>query len=162
MKKLALLAALFVLELLIVSTWLDGASLAGRDGLPGQIGIWGAWILRGIIVFCAAFLAFAGLQRALPLATAREVLESRGINWQWLGLHAAAAIAFGFLSAALYGNWEVGYPNILAIAWLLAGVLAIASASAAFIPRAFLSFLRERTGNAWLYAAGVSLLAWIY
>ena len=135
--------------------------IAGRtQRTPGQIGIWGAWILRAIVVFSAAFTAFAGMQGTLDLATLRGELGAASIRWRWIYVHGAFSCAFGILSAALYGNWPaVAYPNALAVAWLVCGVLAVVFACAAFIPWSFWLFLRARTGSAWVYAAAVAVLA---
>lgn len=160
MKRLVLLAGIFLAELLVVTNWLDGAALEGRAGLPGQIGIWGAWILRALIGFGAAFAAFAGMQGELPLQPLFHEAESRPIHLRWLYLHAAFAMLFGVLSAALYGNWpNIATPNLLALAWIVAGLAAIFAACTAFLPAAFWQHLLERTGVTWAYAALVALLA---
>jgi len=158
-KPLALLAALFVVELLIASTFLDGAALAGRPGLAGQVGSWGAWILRAIVGFAGAFVAFAGVQGNLQLPTLLAEASSSRVRWLWLALHAAFAVAFSFLSAALYGDGNVAHPDVLALAWILSGLLAILTACVAFLSSAFWVSLRKRTGHVWLYAAIVSVAA---
>jgi exosortase E/protease (VPEID-CTERM system) len=134
MTRAAALAAILLLELLAVTNWLDGASLIGRPGLPGQIGSIGAWVLRFIVGFAAAFAAFAGSTgawKSTQPATGR-------INWTWLAVHPLLAAGFVAASAALYGNWpSVTTPNLLVIGWLALGTLALVSACLAAFPAAF-------------------------
>jgi exosortase E/protease (VPEID-CTERM system) len=159
-KRLALLAALFLAELLVLTTWLDGASLAGRPGLPGVIGVWGSWVLRAVVGFAAVFTAFAGMQGQLALQPLFVEAEARPIHLRWLYLHAAAAMLFAVMSAALYGNWPgVSTPNLLAGAWIATGVASALAAVAACLPAAFWKHLLDRTGSTWIYAATVALLA---
>ncbi len=141
---------LLLLELLAATTWLDGASLAGRSGLAGQIGSSGAWILRFGVGFAAAFAAFAGLEGRLNL---RLLLEQVGpIRWVWVGLHAASATAFAVFSAGLYGGSST--TDLTAAAWLLSGAIAVASLAFAYAPLGLWRTLLTQSGSApWLAAA---------
>ncbi len=160
MKKLSILAALLIAELLAITTWLDGAALIGRGGVAGQIGVWGAWVLRGIVGFATAFFALAGIQGELAWADLTNRIESGPMRWPLLYLHAAAMLGFAAASAALYGNWAgVAYPNALAIVWISAGVAGIAAGCAAFVPWSFFEWLKRSTGPVWMFALAVALLA---
>ena len=157
------LFGLLLVELLAITNWLDGAELAGRAGLPGQIGVLGAWILRLVVGFCAAFAAFASLQGVWK----RLVREDPGpMRWGWCSLHAVFAGAFVFASAALYGNWPgVTSPNLLAAGWALLGLLTLLSVCLGFYPEGFWRQLFQAPGQAWAAAVlvstlGVGAVAW--
>ena len=83
LRRATILAAILLVELLAITNWLDGADLAGRSGLAGQIGLTGAWILRFAVAFSAAFAAFAGSRGTWKNAQARI----GAIRWNWLVAH---------------------------------------------------------------------------
>jgi exosortase E/protease (VPEID-CTERM system) len=134
--------------------------LVGRGGVAGQIGVWGAWILRGIIGFATAFVALAGIQGELAWADLSNRIDSDRLRWPLLYLHAAAMVGFAVASAALYGNWSgVAYPDALALAWIAAGLTGLVAGCTAFIPFSFLEWLKRSTGPVWIFSLAVSLLA---
>lgn len=160
MKKLSILAALLIAELLVISIWLDGAALIGRGGVAGQIGVWGAWVLRGIIGFATAFVALAGIQGELAWADLASRIDSDRLRWPLLYLHAAAMAGFAVASAALYGNWTgVAHPDALALAWVAAGLTGLVAGCIAFVPLSFFEWLKRSTGPVWMFSLVVSLLA---
>ncbi len=154
-KALGLLCAILLAELLALTVWLDGAALAGRPGLVGQIGLWGAWILRFLVGFAAAFAAFAGMRESFTL---QPLARRPPIQWSMLALHAASAAIFGILSASIYGNWQLAAPDLAAMAWLATGPLALTSLALAFYPCSVWNALLRPTGFAWIFAAAVSAL----
>ena len=56
--RVASLAGLFVLELIVISTWLDTSALDGKGGFVGAVGDFGPHILQSLVLFATAFLAF--------------------------------------------------------------------------------------------------------
>ncbi len=157
LKRAGFLLGLLLVELLVVTNWLDGAELSGRPGLVGQIGVMGAWILRFLVAFTATFAAFSGLGGNWNL-TAK--LDNAGpLQWRWLIAHPSLAVAFGVSSAALWGNWPgVTTPNLLAIAWILLGLLTLLSVCLGFFPARFWQGLFHAPGQVWFAAATVSTL----
>ena len=57
LSRLVCLAALFVLELIVISTWLDTNALDGRGGLIGAVGDFGPHILQSFVVWTTVLLA---------------------------------------------------------------------------------------------------------
>lgn len=155
LRRAAFLAGLLLVELLAVTNWLDGADLVGRSGWPGQLGHVGAWVLRFVVGFSAAFAAFAGVQ-----GTWKQAQSHAGKSqWTWLAAHFVFGAAFLTSSAALYGNWAaVTQPNLLVVAWLLLGVLAVVSAFLGVFPPRFWASLLNVPASAWITATLVSAL----
>ncbi|MEO8098399.1 MAG: exosortase E/protease, VPEID-CTERM system [Acidobacteriota bacterium] len=157
LKRLGMLVALLLVELLAITTWLDGSALFGRPGLAGQIGITGAWVLRFVVGFAAAFAAFSSMQGTLKVAAFLE--ETTPIRWTALSLHVAGAAIFVLLSAALYGNWPgVSMPNLLAAGWVLTGLLTLLAACLTFYRLSLWVGIVRSAGAVWAYAAGVAAL----
>ena len=157
LTRLALLAALFVAELLFISTRFDGDTLGQRTGLLGAIRLAGPWILRGIVGFCAVYASLAILQKKTALApVVREVARSP-MAWGWLAAHAAALAAFLILGSRLYGGADVS--DLTAAAWLGTGLLAVAAGSLAFFPAQLWRAFWRAAGNAWIYALSAAALA---
>ncbi len=151
--RLSCLCAILLAELLTISVWLDGSALAGRPGLLGQIGLWGAWILRFLVGFAAAFAAFAGIGGTLSIG---PLTRPAPLRWTMVALHVASAAIFGILSAAIYSGRQLSTPDIAAVAWIAGGLIAPGSLALAFYPpSAWIAALRP-TGFAWIYAAAVS------
>jgi len=155
-----LLGALFSIELLAVTLWLDDAVLIGKPGLSGVIGTWGAWMLRAVVAFAVFFLTFAWLnyRPALQIA-ARDAAES-GVNGRFLAAHAVSILGFGVLASLLYG----GLPSrpisdLVALAWLMAGLSAIACGGFALIQPSFWLRIAGNTGYLWMIAFGAVILA---
>ena len=59
--RLLALTILFAIELLLISVWLDDASLISRGGFLRFAGEWGAWTVRAIVGYSAIFFTFASL-----------------------------------------------------------------------------------------------------
>lgn len=162
LRRTAILAGLLLVELLAVTNWLDGADLAGRSGWPGQLGHVGAWVLRFLVGFSAAFAAFAGVQ-----GTWKQAQAAAGEpTWAWFGAHIGLGAVFLTASAALYGNWpSVTQPDLLVGAWFLSGVLAILAACLGSFPHLFWVRLLSVPVSAWITATlvsglGVAVVVW--
>ena len=123
-RRLLLLGAVFSFELIILTLWLDGASLTGRQGLTAFIGIWGAWILRGVVAFAVCFLTLYWLRfrdRFVPPEPQDLSFDAR-----FLAGHIVSLTLFAFLSMRLYSTSGGGpLSDALATAWLLSGLCAI-------------------------------------
>ena len=160
MRRLALLGAAFSFELLIVTLWLDGALLAGRPGLSGFIGTWGAWILRAVVGFAVFFLTFSWLSyKTAVLSAVHDALKSR-FSWWFFAAHAVSISTFALFSASLYGLPSSRLnSDLLAAAWLLAGLSAIAFGGFAAIRPALWVRMARNTGYLWLIALVAVILA---
>ena len=155
------LAVLFVAELLFVSIWLDTSALDGKGGLAGAVGDFGPHILQSLIVFAAILLGFGYPTAKDKLPAIGERLAELPIAWHFLAAHAAAMLAFAFLSSRLFAQSSLaGTPFVagtpLVLAWLGAGLCGIAAGVSAFFPRKILRALLDSTGSAWVYAAAAA------
>ena len=159
-RRVALLPLLFVLELLAISIWLDAASLSHDGGLAWIVGRWGAWTLRFVVVFAALFPILGYLKKRSDLRRISTQLLAIPFAWRFLAGHFCAMGAFAVLSTRLFSATLSGLPaNLIAGAWLVAGVLAIALAAFAFAPpRLWLEAVRA-TGNVWSYALAGAILS---
>ncbi len=151
--RILALALLFAVELLLLSIWLDNASLISQGGILAMIGQSGAWIVRGAVGFAAIFFTFAYLQKSAALAEVSRGLETAGVGWAMLGAHAVAMAGFGFLSKALYGNHTGAISSdATAAAWLVTGICGIVFAAIAVIPFAGWMAILRKTGSLWAFS----------
>ncbi len=154
------LVALFGVEVVLLSGWLDGETILSRPGLAGWIGSRGAWILRLLVGYGCLFLALSYLKYRTALAGVARVLTARSIGLApWL-VHGAAMIAFAFFSARLFeaANPTQGRDG-WAVLWLLSGVTGLVSGLLAFASWEALQALRRATGQLWWLAAVASACA---
>src|SRR5437899_973098 len=97
------LIGLFVLELIVLSIWIDTKVLDGTVGLIGAVGDFGPRILQSIVVLAAVLLVF-GYSKAKPvLWPISERLADTPPRWPFLTAHFAAMSAVVFLSTLLFG-----------------------------------------------------------
>jgi exosortase E/protease (VPEID-CTERM system) len=169
-KRILLLALLFAAELIVISIWLDGASLVQRAGLIGIMSGYGAWILRGVVGFAAIFVTFAYLKNKAELERISSQSAHKPIEWGLLAAHFCALVVFVGLSSLLYGR-SGSQGSWLAVCWFGAGITAIAFAGFAFVPWKISVHLVRGTGLLWLYAsmavvsacfAGYSMDRWLW
>jgi exosortase E/protease (VPEID-CTERM system) len=151
-RRLAALAVLFSLELGVITIWLDSAQLSGRAGFAGFFRDWGPAILRGAVVFPVLLLAFACLRFQTPLAAVSGRIAATSVRLGLLAAHATALAVFGVLSLALYGGAPSLRPDLLAFAWLTAGLCAIGFGATAFIRGVFWTQIASSTGYLWALA----------
>ena len=151
--RVVILAFLFACELLVITTWLDGATLAQSAGIAALVRDWGPSTLRGIAGFAAIFLTFAYLKN-------RPALEPRGapaararFGWGLLAAHGCAMAVFARLSSSLYST-GAGGADALAASWLVAGIAAIVLGALAFLPWTLWRQLVLSNGYLWAYALG--------
>jgi exosortase E/protease (VPEID-CTERM system) len=153
-RRITLLALLFAVELLVISIWLDDASLSRSAGLVWMIGRWGAWILKFIVLFAVLFVIFGCHQAGNSLLRISARLSGTSIARDYLAGHLFAMATFGLLSVSLYGGSLSGFTaDLIAGAWLAAGVVALALAASAFVPPGLWLEAARATGHAWIYAS---------
>ncbi len=88
LSRFLVLAVFLAVELVAITVWVDGDELSHRPTLIRFVGIWGSWILRGIVGFAAIFVTFGYLKnKALVQKTFRpdcgysRRVELRGTSW---------------------------------------------------------------------------------
>ena len=159
-RRIALLALLFIVELVAISVWLDDDSLSRATGLGWLIGRWGAWTLRFVVLSAILFLVFGWRNAGKSLQRISTRMSETAISRPRLAGHFCAMGAFGLLSAWLYGGSNLGLTGSLtAVCWLAAGVLAIILAVSALVPWELWLEVARATGSAWIYATALGLAA---
>ncbi len=153
------LVCLFVLELLVISVWLDTSVLDGKTGLAGAVGDFGPHILQSLIVFATVLVAFGYSQAKEILSPVSERLAEVRPVWSFLAAHCAAMSAFAFLSSLLFAGTPLVSTTPLILAWLAAGLCGIATGVSFFIPPKTLRELLESSGSAWIYALAAAAIA---
>jgi exosortase E/protease (VPEID-CTERM system) len=151
-----ILAALFIIELLAISIWLDGEMLRDGHGLVAVVGNWGATILRAVVALALAFLVF-GESKA---GRHRIELRDHRVSWTLLACHGFAMALFGAISAMLFGRASSGAAaNLEVVAWAAAGLAGIALAACAFVPAKEWTALIRSMWDVLAFAAGAAIVA---
>lgn len=173
LARLVSLVCLFVVELIVISTWLDTRALDGKAGLAGAVGDLGPYILQSLVVFATVLLAFGYSKARNSLVLVSERLADVRPAWSFLAAHCAAMSAFGFLSWLLFAaspiagtqvagtqvaGTQVAGGNPLVLAWLAAGLCGIATGVSFFIPPKALRELLNGAGSAWIYAVAAAVI----
>jgi exosortase E/protease (VPEID-CTERM system) len=153
---LAILSTLFVIELLLISIWLDAELLRGHGYIANLVHDWGAWSVRLGVAIALGSLIFAESRARTDLKRISEVCATHGVAWPLLAAHAAAMLLFVWLSSTLFHH--SGSSNALALAWGLTGVISLALAASALIPVAAWTDIFRSTGDAWIYGLGAALV----
>lgn len=159
--RIGLLALLFAVELVVISIWLDTASLQARAGLTALIRSWGPLLLRSIVVAATIFVMLAYLQSRAAFQRVSAALVQLPLNWRLLAAHAFALACFAGISARLFASHGAdAYSDGLAAAWIIAGCLAITLGATAFLPLRLWAQLVRGTGSAWAYALVAGAIAY--
>ena len=157
LSRLAGLIGLFVLELIVISIWLDTSALDGKGGLMGAVGDWGPYVLQSLVALTTVLLALGYSNAKAALAPINNRLADAPPAWRFLAAHCAAMGLFAALSSLLFGGRPPG-GNLLVLAWLAAGICGIATGVTFFIPPKPLRELVGSAGTAWTYAVVAALV----
>jgi exosortase E/protease (VPEID-CTERM system) len=124
------------------------------------IGTWGAWILRAVIGFAVFFLTFSWLNYRPALLNAARATAESGIDWRFFTAHAITISLFAVLSEFLYGALSSRLiSDVVALAWLAAGLSAIAFGGFALIRPSLWLRIAGNTGYLWMIAFAAVILA---
>ena len=160
--RLACLAALFTVELLIISTWLDTGSLSGGQGLVALVHDWGPWAVRVSVVFVVFSLLFAAFTAKSRLLEVPVLLAEHPIAWRLLVAHLGAMLLFTGLSWFLFESRPNGISaDITVVGWVASGLCAIVLAALAFAPAAVWLLIITRTRGGWAYGLAAALGAYL-
>ncbi len=152
LPRFLVLAILFAAELLLITVWLDNATLISRGGLLALVGLWGAWTVRAMVGFAALFVTFAYLKNKTALNQWSNEVRQVSVSKTLLLGHILAMTAFATLSWALYGDHlALLPPSLIAPLWLVAGLSGIAFAACAFVPLVLWTRLLRASGFMWAY-----------
>jgi exosortase E/protease (VPEID-CTERM system) len=157
--RLGALAALFIVELIAISLWVDTSVLQGKPGLPGWIENAGKAALQAMVAFAALFLTFGYLHSKGAWKRISRELAEVPIQWRFLAGHALAMTAFAGLTSVLFSHDLTALQgNVVAGSWMLVGACGIVlGVFGAISPSASL-YLFRCTGAAWAYASGGAVI----
>jgi exosortase E/protease (VPEID-CTERM system) len=158
-RRVLLLVALFVVELIGLTVWLDNDRLANATGLTRFVALWGPWILRGAVGFAGIFATFVYLANRSAIEQISSLLHKTPIRGRILLAHFIAIAAFAGVSALLYSNHSSPLADLTAVAWLSTGLLSIALGGIALIPLPLWIKLIRDSGFLWIYALVAICLA---
>lgn len=158
-RRLCFLAALFALELAVITIQLDNNALSAKTSLTVFLRDWGPSILRAMVLGPALFVTFACIRFPNQLADASAQIEAVPVRWSLFLLHAVALTLFGLLSRQLYGGELLVRRDLVAAAWVVSGVCAIIFGANAFVPPSFWRRLLGNTGHLWAIAIVATLSA---
>jgi exosortase E/protease (VPEID-CTERM system) len=158
--RLSILGALYVLELLAISIWLDAELLHGRGALANLVHDWGASSLRLAVALALGSLIFAESRARGNFNRISDRCATFGIGWPLLAAHAGGMGLFVWLSWMLFQHSGPGaLANWLVLLWGLTGIASSALAACALIPvRVWIEIFRS-TGDAWIFGLTASVVA---
>jgi exosortase E/protease (VPEID-CTERM system) len=162
-SRLAILGALFAVELLLISIWLDAEVLRGRGMLASLVHDWGAWLVRLGVAIALGSLIFAESRAKSKFRRISDQCAIHGIHWPLLAAHAAGMTLFLWLSSLLFHQSESptvsAAANTLVFFWGLTGIVALALAACALIAVPVWIDLFRSTGDAWVYGLSAALVS---
>jgi len=147
-----------VVELLLISLWLDAEVLRGRGALAGLVHDWGAWSVRLGVAVVLGSLIFAESRGRSEVKRISEGCAAFPIGWPMLGAHAVTMVLFLWLSSILFHS-QGAAANLLVVCWALAGFLSLSLAAVAMVPVPVWVDIFRSTGDAWIYGIGAGLVA---
>jgi exosortase E/protease (VPEID-CTERM system) len=158
--RLGSLVLVYILEILIISVWLDGDSLRGPAELIRLLHDWGAWILRAVVGFSALFVTLAFLRHARLLKWISAGVSSYRFRYTFFASHFVALAIFGLFSVALYSRGVSGaQANLIVVGWFAMGLAAVVFGAVSFLPWSAWRALLTGTGYLWLYVSSAVAIA---
>ena len=161
--RIALLASLLAIELLVASVAFDGAAISGNAGvLTHTLSLWGAFAVRFLVCFAAILATFTYLDRAPRLTTFSRSLPHQPLAL-WPGiLHLLAVGGTGWFGRQLYlADNTPAAADLLTLTTLSLAALALVTAAVAVLPARSWLRLGSIPGIIWIYSAsGAGLLIW--
>lgn len=156
--RIAFLIILFSSELIAFSIAFDTIALRGAHGFAEIVGDALAITLRGVVLFSLAGLLFGNSALTGILPRLAGAIDDSPISFRMLAVHAVCTL---LLAASAVRLFAPGTPNrdFFAIAALVAGIGAVASALLAMLPARFWLALLLPARDAVIYAAFVAMAA---
>jgi len=154
-----MLGTLVLIELLVISIWLDAEVLRGRGILAGLVHDWGAWTLRLSVALALGTLIFAESRVRSRFTRISSASDAYPIRIQWLAAHFVLMALFLWLSSTMFREGGAGLSNALMVGWGAVGVAGFVLAALALIPPAIWIELARVTGDAWVYGLAAALVA---
>ncbi len=133
--RVAFLAVLFSVELIILSVSIDAASLRSHAAIAVFVSHWGHDILSAIVAFAALLVIFGRTVAQSAVRQTSERLARTPISPIALAGHFGAMAVLAAVSHLLFGHFPTHWrPDPFVGAWAGIGLLAIGLAGVAFVP----------------------------
>ncbi len=151
--RIAGLAGLLAVELLLISGPTPHFALKDAPGLPGLIFSLGTWKVRLLVTLAIIALLFWQSRGKRNLESISEQSLGPALAWRWLLAHLTAILLFAGLTFTLFVNLPHGiWADLLVVGWVATGAAAVVLAAFAFLPPAFWRDALRGTGDVWAYA----------
>jgi exosortase E/protease (VPEID-CTERM system) len=154
--RLAILAAIFFLEKLLLDAFVDSQSAQAALGLGGFVRIAQHWVFRFLVAMFAALTIFAivrgGTQRLMSAAR----VQASGLRVSWMLAHFLLIACLIPVSSVLYDP-SLPFSGML-ILWIALGIGAVLSAFFAMARASIWLGAARSLGVIWCYAAIAALL----
>ena len=159
--RIASLAGLLAVELLLISGPTPHASLENAPGLPGVVYSLGIWKVRLLVTLAIVSLLFWQSRGERNFARVSDQFIGAPIAWRWLVAHFATILAFGGLTFILFTHrpQSPAAGDALVLGWFAAGAAAVVMGAFAFLPRSFWREALRGTGDAWAYVLVLGVAA---
>jgi exosortase E/protease (VPEID-CTERM system) len=156
--RIVYLVALLSVELIVISVWLDNASLSNGLSLVALVRDWGAWTVRIAVATLIFSLVIIQTRTESSLGKVSSRLIGQPIAWRSLLFHAGGIALFSVLSWFLFNTrTSARLGDVTVICWVASGVFAAMAAALAFAPGAVWLAILRNTGNTWIYAISAGI-----
>jgi exosortase E/protease (VPEID-CTERM system) len=154
------LAALWMLEKVLLDSFVDSARAQRAGGLSHLVQLGNHWGMRLLVAFLASFAVLAIAQGRARLSPVLVAGRDVPIRSRWFLIHGASLAALAPLCHLLYAPdaSRVPFALLLGLVLVLAAVL-VASALIAMAPWRLWWREAAEFGKLWLYAAGTAIAA---
>jgi exosortase E/protease (VPEID-CTERM system) len=133
--RITFLVALLSIELVILSVWLDAASLIGGWHLVPFIHDWGAWAIRVAVAFSVFSIVLSDSRDRGQLQQLSASVADSPIAWRLLPIHFFTLALFAGFSWFLFPAHLKGVlGDLAAVVWAAVGFAAGVLAAVTFVP----------------------------
>jgi exosortase E/protease (VPEID-CTERM system) len=157
--RLAILAAVFFLEKLLLDSFVDSERAQAAQGLGGAVRLIQHWGFRFLIAFCGALTVFAWVRGGVRLASVGESMRSANTRVIWILVHILLLACLVPLSYNLYRDTDALPFSVLFVAWMVLGIGAGLSAALAMANWSIWLRAARALGIIWCYAAIAALFS---
>jgi hypothetical protein len=151
--RIAIAAALLVLEKLILNSVVDFQHAQAARGLGAVVRVTQHWGLRFLVTLAIALAFFIYLRGRPQLAQVDAAARAEPLRPRWLLLHGALLPPLAALSYLLYGPRDFHLPFVLVVClWLLLALISLVALFAGMAPSALWKRAARAVGALWVYA----------
>lgn len=157
--RVAILAAMFLAEKILLNQFVDFDAAQTAQGLGGVLRVAQHWGFRFFVALAAAVALFAYVRGGAAFRAAQAALRAAPVRIGWLAAHLLLIAVLAPLSFVLYRYTpnDLTFACVIAL-WLAAGCAAVAAALCAMAPGPLWWEAARALGLIWGYAAVAALL----